>query len=122
MQGDIPNNLIGVDIGPRTIELYRNEIGKAALAVWNGPMGKFEDLPYRDGTLAIAETLAHSKGVTIVGGGETAEAVEGFGLACRMTHVSTGGGAFLEFVEGTPLPALDQIDNRNESRPERNQA
>ena len=85
---------------------------KAATVVWNGPLGKFEDEPYSKGTRAIAEALAASKGVTIVGGGETAEAVEEFGLAEKMTHVSTGGGAFLEYVEGTPFPALAEIDDK----------
>ena len=72
--------------------------------VWNGPLGKFEDEPYSKGTRAVAEALAASKGVTIVGGGETAEAVEEFGLAEKMTHVSTGGGAFLEYVAGDAVP------------------
>jgi phosphoglycerate kinase len=112
VEGDIPDGWIGVDIGPKTIALYRQEISKAATVVWNGPVGKFEDKPYSKGTRAIAETLAASKGITIVGGGETAEAVEEFGLAERMMHVSTGGGAFLEYVEGTPFAALDQIDDR----------
>jgi phosphoglycerate kinase len=78
--------------------------------VWNGPVGKFEDEPYSKGTRAIAAAMAESKGVTIVGGGETAEAVEEFGLAEKMKHVSTGGGAFLEYVEGTPFAALGEID------------
>jgi phosphoglycerate kinase len=76
-------------------------------------MGKFEDEPYSKGTRAVAEAMAAAKGVTIVGGGETAEAVEEFGLAEKMTHVSTGGGAFLEYVEGTPFAALAQIDEKN---------
>src|SRR5205814_8087455 len=97
---------------PTTIAAYRDEIGKAGTVVWNGPMGKYEDEPYSRGTRAVAEALADSKAITIVGGGETAEAVEEFGLAERMTHVSTGGGAFLEYVEGTPFPALAQIDDR----------
>ncbi|MFL5241435.1 MAG: phosphoglycerate kinase [Gemmataceae bacterium] len=111
VEADIPDGWIGVDIGPKTIALYRQEIGKAATVVWNGPVGKFEDEPYSKGTRAIAEALAASKGITIVGGGETAEAVEEFGLAEKMTHVSTGGGAFLEYVEGTPFAALDQIED-----------
>jgi phosphoglycerate kinase len=111
VEGDIPNGCIGVDIGPRTIELYRGEIGQARTVVWNGPMGKYEDEPYSKGTRAVAEALAAAKAVTIVGGGETAEAVEEFGLAEKMTHVSTGGGAFLEYVEGTPFAALAQIDD-----------
>ena len=100
-----------MDIGPETISAYRKEIAPAAMVVWNGPMGKYEDDPYRQGTKAIAEALATSGAITIVGGGETAEAVEEFGLADRMTHVSTGGGAFLEYVEGTPFPALAEIDD-----------
>jgi phosphoglycerate kinase len=101
-----------VDIGPRTIAHYQEEIARAATVVWNGPVGKFEDEPYCKGTRALALALAASRGTTIVGGGETAEAVEQFGLADKMTHVSTGGGAFLEFIEGTPFSALEQIDER----------
>jgi phosphoglycerate kinase len=112
VEGDIPDGALGVDIGPKTIDLYRDEIGKAATVVWNGPMGKFEDEAYSKGTRAVAEALANSKATTVVGGGETAEAVEEFGLAERMTHVSTGGGAFLEYVEGTPFKALAEIDDR----------
>lgn len=112
VEGDIPDGWVGVDIGPRTIALYQAEIGKAGTAVWNGPMGKFEDEPFSKGTRAVADAMAASEGVTIVGGGETAEAVEGMGLAERMTHVSTGGGAFLEYVEGTPFAALGQIDDK----------
>jgi phosphoglycerate kinase len=110
VDGDIQEGWIGVDIGPRTIDRYREEIGKAGMVVWNGPMGKYEDEPYSRGTRAVAVALASSKAVTIVGGGETAEAVEEFGLAERMTHVSTGGGAFLEYVEGTPFAALAEIE------------
>jgi phosphoglycerate kinase len=110
VEGDIPEGWIGVDIGPRTIERYRQEIGAAKTVVWNGPMGKYEDAAYSKGTRAVAEALANAKAVTIVGGGETAEAVEEFGLDTKMTHVSTGGGAFLEYVEGTPFKALAQID------------
>ncbi len=110
--GDIPEGWVGVDIGPETIAQYRGETGKAGTVVWNGPMGKYEDEPYSKGTRAVAEALAASKGVTIVGGGETAEAVEEFGLADKVTHVSTGGGAFLEYVEGTPFAALAQVDDR----------
>jgi phosphoglycerate kinase len=111
VEGDIPDGWVGVDIGPKTIALYRDEVSKAGTVVWNGPLGKFEDEPYSKGTRAVAETMAAAKGVTIVGGGETAEAVEEFGLAEKMTHVSTGGGAFLEYVEGTPFAALAQIDD-----------
>ena len=112
VEGDIPDGWIGVDIGPKTISQYVDEVRKAATVVWNGPLGKFEDEPYSKGTRAVAHALAASKGVTIIGGGETAEAVEDFGLADKMTHVSTGGGAFLEYVQGTPIPALAEIDDK----------
>jgi phosphoglycerate kinase len=111
MAGDIPDGKIGVDIGPKTIKLYSQEITTAGTVVWNGPLGKFEDEAYSKGTKAIAAAMANSKAVTIVGGGETAEAVEHFGLDAKMKHVSTGGGAFLEYVEGTPFEALGQIDD-----------
>src|SRR5207249_1779483 len=94
VEGDIPEGSIGVDIGPKTIALYSAEIAKAGTVVWNGPLGRFEDEPYSKGTRAIAEALAKSPGVTIVGGGETAEAVEHFGLDQKMKHVSTGGVRF----------------------------
>ncbi len=110
VEGDIPDGWMGVDIGPKTISNYVAEVQRAGTAIWNGPVGKFEDAPYAGGTRAIAEALTHSRAVTVVGGGETAEAVEEFGLADKMTHVSTGGGAFLEYIEGKPFPALDQID------------
>jgi phosphoglycerate kinase len=112
VEGDIPDGWVGVDIGPATITRYREEIARARTVVWNGPMGKYEDAPYSAGTRAVAEALAASGAVCVVGGGETAEAVESFGLAERMTHVSTGGGAFLEYLEGTPFPALAQIEDR----------
>jgi phosphoglycerate kinase len=112
VEGDIPEGAAGVDIGPKSVVLYADEIGRAATVVWNGPMGKFEDEPYSKGTRAIAAALAGVKATTVVGGGETAEAVEEFGLADKMTHVSTGGGAFLEYVEGTPFKALAEIDDK----------
>jgi phosphoglycerate kinase len=111
VDGDIPDGWIGVDIGPKTIARYQEEIARAATVVWNGPLGKYEDKPYSSGTRSIAEALASSKAITVVGGGETAEAVEAFGLDSKMTHVSTGGGAFLEYVEGTPFEALRYIDD-----------
>jgi phosphoglycerate kinase len=112
VEGAIPAGAVGVDIGPKTIALYCDAISKAATVVWNGPLGKFEDEAYSRGTREVARALAASKAVTIVGGGETAEAVEELGLAEKMTHVSTGGGAFLEYVEGTPFAALAEIDDR----------
>jgi phosphoglycerate kinase len=115
VEGDIPEGWIGVDVGPRTIDQFCKQIGQAKTVVWNGPLGKYEDQPYSQGTRRVAEALANAAAVTVVGGGETAEAVETFGLAEKMKHVSTGGGAFLEYVEGTPFPALAQIDERKTS-------
>jgi phosphoglycerate kinase len=111
VEGEIPEGWVGVDIGPKTIARYRQEIAAAKTVVWNGPLGKYEDEPYSKGTRAVAEALASSGAVTVVGGGETAEAVEELGLDTKMRHVSTGGGAFLEYVEGTPFKALAQIDD-----------
>jgi phosphoglycerate kinase len=115
VEGAIPDGWIGVDIGPKTIARYCQEIAAARTVIWNGPLGKYEDKPFSQGTRAIAEALAASSAVTVVGGGETAEAVESFELADKMTHVSTGGGAFLEYVEGTPFEALAQIDEQKTS-------
>jgi phosphoglycerate kinase len=112
VEGEIPDGYSGMDIGPRTIEAYKAEIAKARTVVWNGPVGRFEEEAFSVGTKSLAEALASSKALTIVGGGETAEAVEAFGLAEKLTHVSTGGGAFLEYVEGTPFKALAEIDEK----------
>lgn len=112
VEGEIPDGGIAVDIGPKTIEIYREKILAAGTVVWNGPMGKFEDEPFSNGTRSVAEAMANCSGTTIVGGGETAEAVEVFGMDAKMNHVSTGGGAFLEYVEGTPFAALSEIDDQ----------
>ena len=95
-----------VDIGPRAIEAFRAEITRAGTVLWNGPMGVFEDPRFARGTLAVAQAMAESKAVTIVGGGESVQAVEQAGLADKLTHVSTGGGASLEFIEGNVLPGV----------------
>jgi phosphoglycerate kinase len=109
---DIPDGLFGLDIGPETIKKYGDLIKSAGTVIWNGPMGKFEDEPFRAGTKGIAEALAASKAVTVVGGGETAEAVEQFGFADKVSHVSTGGGAFLESLEGKSFNSLRVIPDR----------
>jgi len=106
---DLPDGWFGMDIGPRTVAAYSTLIRAAGTVVWNGPMGKFEDEPFRQGTKGVAEALGASKGVTVVGGGETAEAVEAFGFADKVTHVSTGGGAFLEYLEGKTFNSLSVI-------------
>ena len=109
---DLPDDGIGIDIGPATVKLYNEILATAGTVVWNGPMGKFEDEPFRKGTLGVAEGLAASPGTTVVGGGETAEAVERFGFASNVTHVSTGGGAFLELLEGKSFNSLAAIADR----------
>jgi phosphoglycerate kinase len=109
---DLPEGWIGVDIGPATAAAYREIIAQAGTVVWNGPMGKFEDEPFAGGTRAVASAMAESRAVTVVGGGETAEAVEELGLADSMTHVSTGGGAFLESLEGKSFNSFKVIPDR----------
>lgn len=109
---DLPDGWFGMDIGPKTVKLYAAIIAKAGTVVWNGPMGKFEDAPFRQGTRGVAEAMAHAPGVTVVGGGETAEAVEAFGAAEKVTHVSTGGGAFLEYLEGKKFNSLRAIPDK----------
>lgn len=109
---EIPDGWEGFDIGPRTVKLYSDIIKAAGTVVWNGPVGKFEIAPFANGTKGIAEALAASPAVTAVGGGETAEAVEQFGFAEKVTHVSTGGGAFLEALEGKPFNSLKVIPDR----------
>jgi phosphoglycerate kinase len=109
---DIPDGWIGIDIGPKTAKRYAEIIAAAGTVVWNGPMGKFEDEPFRKGTLAVAEAMAASSATTVVGGGETATAAEEFGFAEQMDHVSTGGGAFLESLEGKQFNSLRVIPDR----------
>jgi phosphoglycerate kinase len=111
-EGAIPTGYEGVDIGPKTLALYADRIMQAGTVIWNGPVGWFEKPAFSGGTRGIAQAMANSSAVTVVGGGETAEAVEQFGLDSKMTHVSTGGGAFLAYVEGKKFASLAQIDDR----------
>jgi phosphoglycerate kinase len=110
---DIQDGWIGLDIGPETTALYREKLADAKTVVWNGPMGVFEMAPFAEGSRALCETMARvaEHGTVVVGGGDTAAAVEKFGLAARMTHISTGGGAALEFLEGEPFETLSILDD-----------
>jgi phosphoglycerate kinase len=106
---EIPDGWMGLDIGPETIASYRGEIGKAKLVVWNGPMGVFEMEPFARGTVKIAEAVASSEATSIVGGGDSVAAVHRAGVADDITHISTGGGASLEFLAGEKLPGVEAL-------------
>jgi len=111
-EGNITAGFEGVDIGPKTLALFAEKIKSSATVIWNGPVGWFEKPAFSKGTKGVAEAMAASGAVTVVGGGETAEAVEQYGYDTKMTHVSTGGGAFLAYVEGKPFQSLTQIDDK----------
>jgi phosphoglycerate kinase len=107
---EIPDGWMGLDIGPRTVEAYAGRIAEARTIFWNGPMGVFELAPFAQGTLAIAHAVADSAGVAVVGGGDSVAAVNAAGVADRIAHVSTGGGAALELVEGRALPGVVALE------------
>ncbi len=108
----IPADWQGLDIGPRTLDLFKQAVVDAATVVWNGPMGVFEMPAFAKGTNGLAEVLAESSAITIIGGGDSAAAVEQAGLSEKMSHVSTGGGASMEFLEGKELPGVAALDNK----------
>ncbi len=107
---DVPEGLMGLDIGPKTAALYAAEIASAGTVFWNGPMGAFELAPFAAGTRAVAEAVAAAKGTTVVGGGDSAAALVQFGLENEVTHLSTGGGAALELIEGKELPGVTVLE------------
>ena len=109
---EIPADIMGLDIGPKTQELYANAVKSAKTVVWNGPMGVFENPSLAKGTIAVAEALAETEATTIIGGGDSAAAVINLGYADKMSHISTGGGASLEYLEGKVLPGVAVIANK----------
>lgn len=110
--GEFPENYMGMDIGPETVKLFSDAIKEAGTVIWNGPMGVFEFENFANGTCKIAEAVATSNAISIIGGGDSAAAVEKLGFADKMTHISTGGGASLEFLEGRELPGIACLEDR----------
>src|SRR5437879_4429816 len=109
----IPDGLMGLDIGPESVELFSEEVSRAATIVWNGPMGVFELSPFSKGTFKVARAVAENAGATsIVGGGDSVAAVQAAGVADKISHISTGGGASLEFLEGKQLPGVEALTNK----------
>ncbi len=111
---EIPDRYMGLDIGPKTIKMFKEEIALAGTVVWNGPVGVFEIAKFAEGTNEVAKAMAESEAITIIGGGDSAAAVEKAGLESEMSHVSTGGGASLELMEGKKLPGIEALEDKDE--------
>ncbi|MBT2571914.1 phosphoglycerate kinase [Planococcus sp. ISL-110] len=109
---EIPSDWMGLDIGPETVELYSDVIKNSKLIIWNGPMGVFEMPAFENGTKSVAQAMAETSGYTVIGGGDSAAAVEKFHVADKMDHISTGGGASLEFMEGKDLPGVSALTDK----------
>ena len=110
--GQIPDGWQGLDIGPETVKIFTDAVKEAKTIVWNGPMGVFENPDFAKGTLAVATAMAESDGITVIGGGDSAAAVNQMGLGDKMSHISTGGGASLEFLEGKGLPGVNCLQDK----------
>jgi phosphoglycerate kinase len=108
---EVPDGWMGLDVGARTAAAYADEVAKAGTVFWNGPMGAFELEPFAAGTRAVADAVAQAGGTTVVGGGDSGAALAEFGLAGEVDHLSTGGGASLELLEGKPLPGVEVLDD-----------
>jgi phosphoglycerate kinase len=110
--GSVPREAMILDVGPDTLERFRQRLEGARTVVWNGPLGAFEHPPFDQGTVALARILADMNAETIIGGGDTGSAVARAGVTDRVSHVSTGGGAFLSYIQGEKLPGLEVLQDR----------
>jgi phosphoglycerate kinase len=110
---EIPEGMMGLDIGPATVRAYSAVIAKAKTIIWNGPMGVFEKPPFDVGTVALAKAVAASGAISVVGGGDSEKAIKSAGVADKISHISTGGGASLEFLAGIQLPGVAALTDRN---------
>jgi len=108
----IPDDKLGVDIGPKTIAAFEAEIAASKTIIWNGPMGVFEKPPFDKGTVALAKAVANSGAVSVVGGGDSEKAIKSAGVSDKITHISTGGGASLEFLSGIELPGVAALTDK----------
>jgi phosphoglycerate kinase len=113
VEGDIPENQMGLDIGPKTVAGFSQELGRARMVLWNGPVGLFEEEKFSHGTVAVARSLAASQAISVIAGGDTVAAARQAGVQDKMTHLSTGGGATLEFLEGKILPGVQALEEES---------